>query len=304
MPRSSGSSRAAAVDLVDEDQRRDPQALQRAHQHARLRLHALDGGDDEHRAVEHAEHPLDLGDEVGVAGGVDQVDGDAADGERHDRGLDRDAAPALERQGVGLGAAVVDAADLVDDAAACSSRSVRLVLPASTCARMPRFKDSHCASCPPRGSGWGWTCALPAWWVLLLGSGGCANRKRYGTRHRCLGSATSPSLDTAPQRAPGGAAAGVERAPRAGLLADGEGDRDARRPATPRRRGRPVRRRAASSRACRRRRVRGAFSPSPAGGRRGARGRGARAARDRGPLGSRARARRSAWPTRFAPCWT
>jgi len=33
----------------------------------------------------------------------------------HDRGLDRDAALALERQGVGLGAPVVDAADLVYD---------------------------------------------------------------------------------------------------------------------------------------------------------------------------------------------
>ena len=85
-------------------------------QDARLGLHALHGGDDEHRAVEHAEHPLDLGDEVGVAGGVDQVDGDARERERHDRGLDRDAAAALEREGVGAGAAVVDAAWLVDDA--------------------------------------------------------------------------------------------------------------------------------------------------------------------------------------------
>ena len=92
------------------------QPPQRAHQHARLRLHALDRGDDEHRAVEHAEHPLDLGDEVRVAGRVDQVDGDVADDERDDRGLDRDAALALQRQRVGLGVAVVDAADLVDDA--------------------------------------------------------------------------------------------------------------------------------------------------------------------------------------------
>ena len=36
--------------------------------------------------------------------------------ERHDGGLDRDAALPFQRQGIGLGAAVVDAADLVDDA--------------------------------------------------------------------------------------------------------------------------------------------------------------------------------------------
>ena len=41
---------------------------------------------------------------------------DVVDRERHDGGLDRDAALPLERQGVGLGGAVVDAADLVDDA--------------------------------------------------------------------------------------------------------------------------------------------------------------------------------------------
>ena len=109
------ASRAGAVDLVDEDQRRDAQPLQRPHQHPGLRLHALDGGDDQHRAVEHAERPLHLGDEVRVAGGVDQVDRDVADGERDDGGLDGDAALAFERQRVGLGAAGVDAADLVDD---------------------------------------------------------------------------------------------------------------------------------------------------------------------------------------------
>jgi len=50
-----------------------------------------------------------------VAGGVDQVDGDAADGERRHGGLDRDPALALERQRIGLRRARVDAADLVDD---------------------------------------------------------------------------------------------------------------------------------------------------------------------------------------------
>jgi hypothetical protein len=67
---------ASAVDLVDEQQGGDAQALQRAHQDTGLCLHPFDGRQHEHRAVEDAEHALHLGDEVGVAGGVDQVDGD------------------------------------------------------------------------------------------------------------------------------------------------------------------------------------------------------------------------------------
>ena len=105
-----------AVDLVDEDQRRDPQPAKGAHQHHRLRLHALHRGDDEHRAVEHAQRPVDLGDEVGVARRVDDVDDRVADGERDDGGANRDAAPALEIERVGLGRAVVDPADRVYDA--------------------------------------------------------------------------------------------------------------------------------------------------------------------------------------------
>jgi hypothetical protein len=55
-----------------------------------------------------------LGDEVRVARCVDRVDGHVADRERHDGGLDRDAALPFQRQRVGLGGAVIDAAELVD----------------------------------------------------------------------------------------------------------------------------------------------------------------------------------------------
>jgi hypothetical protein len=79
-----------------------------------VRLHAFDGGDDQHGAVEHAQRSFHLGDEVGVAGGVDEIDRDAADRERGDRGLDRDAAPPLQRERVGPGGAGVHAADPVD----------------------------------------------------------------------------------------------------------------------------------------------------------------------------------------------
>ena len=104
------------VDLVDEDQRRDVEPLERAEQEWRLRLDALDRRDDEDRAVQDAEDALDLGDEVRVAGRVDQVDREVAHEERGDRGPDRDAAFALELERVGLGGAGVDAADVVDRA--------------------------------------------------------------------------------------------------------------------------------------------------------------------------------------------
>jgi hypothetical protein len=141
--------RAGAVGLVDEDQRRHAQAPQRVHQHARLRLNALDGRDDEHRAVEHAQDALDLRDEVGMPRRVDEVDRDVADPERHDRGSDRDAAAALERERVGLRRAVVDAAELVDDA-----RGVEQALREGRLTGVDVGEDSeverrHRASCPP-----------------------------------------------------------------------------------------------------------------------------------------------------------
>ena len=73
------------IDLVDKDHRGDAQPPQGAHQHPRLRLYPFHGGDHQHGAVEHVEHSLDLGDEVRVAGSVDQVDGDRADPEGDDR---------------------------------------------------------------------------------------------------------------------------------------------------------------------------------------------------------------------------
>ena len=114
-PQDAFVTRSGTVDLVHEDQRRNVQPLQGPHQKGRLRLHAFDGGDHEHGAVEHAQHPFHLGDEVRVARRVDQVDGDVVDRERHDGGADRDAALLFQRHGVGLGRARIDAADLVDD---------------------------------------------------------------------------------------------------------------------------------------------------------------------------------------------
>ena len=107
-------ARAATVDLVHEHQGGDAQPPQRAHQDARLGLHALDGRDHQHGTVEHAQGALHLGDEIRVAGRVDQADRDVIDRERDDRGLDRDPALPFQRQRVGLSRAGVDAADLAD----------------------------------------------------------------------------------------------------------------------------------------------------------------------------------------------
>ena len=111
-------ARAAAVDLVDEEQRRDAQAPQGTPQDARLRLDALDRRDHQHDTVQHAQRALHLGHEIRVAGRVDQVDGGAIDRERDDGGLDRDSALPLQRQRIRLRRARIDAAGLVDDTSA------------------------------------------------------------------------------------------------------------------------------------------------------------------------------------------
>ena len=76
--------RTGAVDLVDEDQRGDAQSLERPEEERRLGLDALDRRDDQDRPIEHREHALDLGDEVGMARRVDQVDREVAYAERGD----------------------------------------------------------------------------------------------------------------------------------------------------------------------------------------------------------------------------
>ncbi len=107
---------ARAVDLVDEDQRGQPQPPQGPHQHARLRLDALHGGQQQHRAVQDLQGAFDLGDEVGVPRGVDEVDLGVACRERGDRRTDGDPALPLDRAVVRPGVTGVDAAEPVDRA--------------------------------------------------------------------------------------------------------------------------------------------------------------------------------------------
>ena len=96
-------ARVGAVGLVDE-QDDGKLRLERLAQHeAGLRQRALARVDEQHDAVDHRQAALDLAAEVGVTGGVDDVDRDGTVGRVHARvgdrrvlGEDRDALLALE----------------------------------------------------------------------------------------------------------------------------------------------------------------------------------------------------------------
>ena len=90
------AARGRAIDLVDDHDRRQPER-QRALQHGpRLRHRPLDGVDQQQAAIGHVQDALDLPAEIGVAGRVDDVDLEAAVGDGHVLGEDRDPPLALE----------------------------------------------------------------------------------------------------------------------------------------------------------------------------------------------------------------
>jgi hypothetical protein len=85
-----------AVDLVHDHDRAQPLSERLAQHEAGLRHHALDRVDQQQHRVDHAHDPLDLAAEVGVAGGIDQLDAHAVVLDRRALGVDRDPALALE----------------------------------------------------------------------------------------------------------------------------------------------------------------------------------------------------------------
>ncbi len=88
------------VDLVDDDDRLEPQ-LQGPHRDvAGLRHGPLVRVDQQQHRVDHAEHPLDLAGEIGVAGGIDDVDQVVAPLDGAVLGADGDAALPLDVVGV------------------------------------------------------------------------------------------------------------------------------------------------------------------------------------------------------------
>jgi len=91
-----GGPRILAVDLVDDDDRRQARLERLLEHEARLRQRPLGGVDEQQHPVDERERPLDLRAEVGVPGRVDDVDPHPAVGHRDRLGHDRDALLALE----------------------------------------------------------------------------------------------------------------------------------------------------------------------------------------------------------------
>ena len=85
-------ARTRAVDLVDHDDRLEPQRQCLARDEAGLRHRTLDRIDQQQHAVDHRQHALDLAAEVGVARGVDDVDVGVAPADGAVLGKDGDAA--------------------------------------------------------------------------------------------------------------------------------------------------------------------------------------------------------------------
>ena len=95
-----GRPRVGTVDLVDDDDRLQAHLQRLRHHEFGLRQRALGGVDQHQRAIHHVEDALDLAAEIGVAGGVDDVDAGILPLHRGRLGQDGDAALALQIVGV------------------------------------------------------------------------------------------------------------------------------------------------------------------------------------------------------------
>ena len=91
-----GCAGVGAVDLVDDDDGGQAELERLGQDETGLGQRALGGVDEQQHAVHHLEGALDLTAEIGVAGGVDDVDLDAVEPHRGVLGEDGDAAFAFE----------------------------------------------------------------------------------------------------------------------------------------------------------------------------------------------------------------
>ena len=89
----------ADVHLVDEHDRRHLIAPQQLPERRGMPLHARRAAHDQHGAVEHLQRPLHLGGKIDVAGGIEQRQRAARQGQDGLLGKDRDAAAALRLEG-------------------------------------------------------------------------------------------------------------------------------------------------------------------------------------------------------------
>jgi len=108
---------AHAVELVDVGEARHVVLVGLEPHGLRLHLDAADGAEDAHAAVEYAQGALDLGREIDVARGVDQVDARIAPLDGDGGAVDGDALGSFERVEVGGRIAIVHVPDLVLGAA-------------------------------------------------------------------------------------------------------------------------------------------------------------------------------------------
>ncbi len=90
------AARVRAVDLVDDENHGQPELERLAQHEPRLRQRTFGGIDEQQDSVDHRQSALDLAAEVGVSGGVDDVDLDLAALNRRVLGEDRDPLLALE----------------------------------------------------------------------------------------------------------------------------------------------------------------------------------------------------------------
>ncbi len=91
-----GRPRVVAVDLVDDHDRRQTEREGLGEHETGLRQRPLGGVHQQQNPVDHLQGAFDLAAEVGVAGGVDDIDLDALVAHRGVLGEDGDAALALE----------------------------------------------------------------------------------------------------------------------------------------------------------------------------------------------------------------
>ena len=95
-----GRARVGAVDLVDDDDRLQPDLERLGDHELGLRQRTFGRVDQHQRAIHHVEDALDLAAEIGVAGGVDDVDAGVLPLHRGGLGQNGDAALALQVVGV------------------------------------------------------------------------------------------------------------------------------------------------------------------------------------------------------------
>ena len=91
-----GRAGVGAIDLVDDDDRLQPDLERLGDHELGLRQRTLGGVDQYQRAVHHVEDALDLAAEIGVTGRIDDIDAGVLPHDRRHLGQDGDAALALE----------------------------------------------------------------------------------------------------------------------------------------------------------------------------------------------------------------